>query len=333
MEYTLLEKTGVRISKVTFGSAALGVAPQEKEGTDMIHRALDVGINFFDTSGSYGNQPRFDRPGVPPAAKRHSAEEILGNALKGRRNDVLIASKVMEPVAPWGVNDRGLSRVHIMERVEHSLKRLQTEQIDIYYAHHPDPNTPIDQTLRAFDDLVHQGKIRYYALSTFPAWGLTEVVLTARNLGLNEPVLLQVAYSLAMRAVEREVVPAARRYGLQMAIYSPLHGGLLAGVASIERSITGSQRWRAGEGPGWGPEEIETAKRIEAVGKEWGYPPAQLALAWLHSRPQVATTIIGPETMSEMDQNLGALEIELTPDQMEVLNEIGINVPLPGNRR
>jgi 1-deoxyxylulose-5-phosphate synthase len=168
MRYGTLGNTGVKVSCIGLGTATFGVAPFEGDARRLVGRALDLGINLIDTANSYGNQARFDRAGAPPAEARASAEEIVGRALGARRHDVVLCSKVMEPVGA-GPNERGLSRRHIFNQIEASLRRLGTDHLDLYYAHHPDPATPIEQTLRAFDDLVHQGKIRYATLSTYPA--------------------------------------------------------------------------------------------------------------------------------------------------------------------
>jgi aryl-alcohol dehydrogenase-like predicted oxidoreductase len=318
VQYQLLGQTGVRISRIGVGTAVFGVAPLEADAARLIDRALDLGINYFDTANSYGNQPRFDRPDGPPADQRHAAEEILGRALAGRRHDVVLATKVMERVGA-GVNDSGLSRRHIMQQVEASLRRLQTEYIDLYYAHHPDPSTPLEQTLRTFDDLIRQGKVRYAALSTFPAWQMTEALWTCDRLGLNAPVCNQVSYSLAGRAVERELVPACLRFGVSLVIFSPLAGGLLAGVAAAERPRGGAQRWG---GPAFSPEQIAIAHRLDGLARAWGLPPAQLALAWLLSRPAVASAVIGPETVAELEANAPAADLLLNAEQLAALDAI-----------
>src|SRR3954469_23062626 len=167
MKFAVLGPTGVRVSRVCVGTATFGVAPNAHEAEGVVGAALDLGINFFDTANVYGATPTFDRPGAPPAAEREPAEQILGRALTGRRDQVVIATKSGErrfdPAA-------GLSRRYIVQQVEQSLRRLNTDRIDLYYAHFPDPNTPLEQTLAVYDDLVRQGKLRYVALSNHPAW-------------------------------------------------------------------------------------------------------------------------------------------------------------------
>jgi aryl-alcohol dehydrogenase-like predicted oxidoreductase len=178
MEYALLGSTGVKVSRICVGTATFGVAPSERDADRVVHAALDLGINFVDTANVYGILSTFDRPGAPPAAEREPAERILGRALAGRRDDVVIATKSCVEVGP-GVNDRGLSRRHIIQQVENSLRRLETDYIDLYYAHNPDPDTPLEQTLSVYDDLVRQGKLRYVALSNHPAWQLTHALWIA----------------------------------------------------------------------------------------------------------------------------------------------------------
>ena len=190
MEYALVGRTGLRVSRLALGTAVLGLAPAEDRSDELIHAACDAGINLFDCANTYGNRSSFDREGLPSAEQRKHAEELLGRALKGHRDEVVLCTKVSEPVGD-GANDGGLaipgvggrggglSRYHIMREVERSLKRLQTDRIDIYHLHHPDPETAIEETLSAVSDLVTQGKVLYVGLSTFGGWQLTQAVLTA----------------------------------------------------------------------------------------------------------------------------------------------------------
>jgi len=213
VRYTLLGRTGVRVSTLCLGTAFLGIAPLEADAPRLVARAIDGGVNFLDTANSYGNQTRFDRPGIPPAADRPSSEELVGRGVRGRRHEVVIATKVQERVGD-GPNDGGpagggLTRRHIMSQCERSLRRLGTDYIDVYYAHHPDPTTPLDQTLRAFDDLVHQGKVRYPALSNYPAWELTRALWLADRLRLDPPVAMEMPYNLLDRGVDRDALPVA----------------------------------------------------------------------------------------------------------------------------
>jgi aryl-alcohol dehydrogenase-like predicted oxidoreductase len=287
---------------------------------------LDLGINFFDTANSYGDRANFDRPGIPPAAERESAEALLGNALRGKRNEVILATKVQERVLTGpnggGPDGGGLSRVHIMQMLERSLQRLQTDYIDVYYAHHPDPTTPIDQTLRAIEDLIRQGKIRYFALSQFSAWQTVESVLTAGKLGAYEPVVNQVSYSMTVRGVEKEVIPACLQYGLGITAFSPLNGGLLAGSKAANRPYSGNQRWRGSAEPAFSQEQLRVAEELDRLGDEWGHRPSQLALAWLLTRPAVVSAIVGPGRLETLEESANATAINLSPEQLEKLDSL-----------
>jgi aryl-alcohol dehydrogenase-like predicted oxidoreductase len=319
MRYATLGSTGVKVSCIGLGTATFGVAPLAEEAGRMIGRALDLGINLVDTANSYGNQARFDRAGAPPAAARESAEEIVGRAIGARRHEVVLCSKVMEPVGA-GSNERGLSRRHIFDQVETSLRRLGTDHLDLYYAHHPDPATPLEQTLRAFDDLVRQGKIRYSALSTYPAWQMTEALWTADRRGFAPPVCNQIAYNLANRAAELEMLPACRQFGVGVTVFSPLAGGLLAGPAVRQRPVAGGLRWGAS---GFSGRQVALAERLEAQAAESGQSPAVLALAWLVSRPAISAALIGPETITELEANAAAGAVDLTPDLLARVDSIG----------
>ena len=330
MQYVRLGRSGIRVSRICLGSAAFGVVPREADAQALVDKALSLGINFFDTATSYGNRSGQDRPGVPPAAERKSAEEILGQTLKGRRDDVIIATKVQERVGT-GVNDGGadgggLSRYHIMKRLELSLERLQTDHIDIYHAHHPDPTTPLEESLRTFDDLVRQGMVRYIALSGFPGWQVANVMWKADKFNLDAPICHQVQYSLTNRSVERETIPASLEYGLDLTCFTAIGGGLLAGTEfRTSRPIAelGMQRWRQGQGSGFTAAEVDAADQLDAVSGEWGIPAAQLALGWVLSKPSVACAIIGPETPEEVEESVPAAELELSADQLKTLDEIG----------
>ena len=204
MQYSVLGTTGVKVSQVCLGTATFGVAPTAQDADRLVGAAVDLGINFVDTADVYGNMPVFDRPGAPAAADREPAEQILGRALRGRRDEMVVATK-SNGIVGHDVNDRGLSRRHIIRQVETSLRRLETDYIDLYYAHDPDPDTPLEQTLAAYDDLIRQGKIRYVGLSNHPAWQVIQALWIADDRRLQAPVAAQVKYSLLDRAAEREL--------------------------------------------------------------------------------------------------------------------------------
>lgn len=317
MKYSTLGPTGVRVSRICLGSATFGVAPSARDADEVVGAALDTGINFFDTADVYGSTPAFDRAGAPPASERESAEEILGRALDGRRDDVVLSSKSGE--RRWDAN-AGLSRRHIVHQVEQSLRRLRTDHLDLYYAHFPDPNTPLEQTLAAYDDLIRQGKIRYVALSNHPAWQLTEALWIADDRRfVSAPVCSQVKYSLLDRTAERELAPASVRFGTSIVPFAPVHGGLLADLAVLDREVSGDARYG---GPGFTDDEIKVARQLDGLAREWGLQMQQVSLAWLLSRPAVASVIVGVETVDEVVANASAADIELTTDQLDAVSAL-----------
>jgi aryl-alcohol dehydrogenase-like predicted oxidoreductase len=320
MQYSLLGQTGVKVSTICLGTATFGVAPTAQDVDRVVGAALELGINFFDTADTYGILSVFDRPGAPPAPEREPAELLLGRALAGRRDDVVIASKSCEAVGP-GVNDRGLSRRHIIRQVENSLRRLGTDHIDLYYAHNPDPDTPLEQTLSTYDDLVRQGKLRYVALSNHPAWQVTHALWIADDRRQNGPVAVQVKYNLIDRAAEHELVAACRQFGLSLVPFAPLHGGLLAGLGVLEREVHGDMRF---SGAGFSEAELAVARGVERLARDWDLRPHQLSLAWLLSRPAVASAIVGAETVDEIVANASAADVVLERSQLEALTALTV---------
>jgi aryl-alcohol dehydrogenase-like predicted oxidoreductase len=318
MDYSLLGSTGVKVSKICLGTATFGVAPGAREAERVVQVALDLGINFFDTANVYGSTPTFDRPGAPPAAECEPAELILGRALAGRRDDVVIATKSGErrfdPAA-------GLSRRYIIQQVEHSLRRLGTDYIDLYYAHFPDPDTRLEQTLSAYDDLVRQGKLRYVALSNYPAWQVTHALWIADDRRLAAaPVCVQVKYNLIDRATEAELAPACVQFGLSIVPFGPLHGGLLAGTTQVEeREFAGDKRFGRS---GFSETELEIGREVERLSQDWSLQPYQVSLAWLLSRPAVASTIVGAERIEEITANATAADVKLEQAQLDALTAL-----------
>jgi aryl-alcohol dehydrogenase-like predicted oxidoreductase len=324
MQYRLLGRSGLRVSSLCLGTAFFGITPLEDGVDALVGRALDLGITFFDTANSYGNQTRFDRPGIPPAAERKSSEELLGRALRGRsRYDVIVATKVQEKMGE-GPNDGGpagggLTRKHIVAQCEQSLRRLQTDYIDVYYAHHPDPTTPLDQTLRAFDDLVEQGKVRYPALSNYASWQLTRALWLCERDGLEPPVAMEMPYSLLTRWIEREVVPACLAFEVGITAYSPLAGGLLTGVYRRGEPLPPGSRasFQRRPLPPFSEAQLQLAEELSTLAAGWGHSPAQVALAWLLSRPALASAIVGPETVAQLEELVPAADLQHTPEQLE----------------
>jgi aryl-alcohol dehydrogenase-like predicted oxidoreductase len=317
MKYSVLGPTGVRVSRVCVGTATFGVAPSSHDADQVVGAALDLGINFLDTADVYGSTPTFDRPGAPPAAERESAEEILGRALARRRDEVVLATKSGErrfdPAA-------GLSRRYIIQQAEQSLRRLRTDRIDLYYAHFPDPDTPLEQTLAVYDDLIRQGKLRYVALSNHPAWQLTEALWIADDRRMaSAPVCAQVMYSLLNRRAETELAAACVHFGLSIVPYAPLHGGLLADLAVLDREIAGDQRYG---GAGFTEAEIAVARELDRLAREWELEMYQVSIAWLLSRPAVASVIVGAESVEEVRANASAADVELSTEQLDAVSAL-----------
>lgn len=317
MKRSVLGTSGIRVSKVCLGTATFGVAPDVRTADSVVGAALDLGVDFIDTADVYGSTPTFDRPGSPPAAERESAEEILGRALIGRRDGVVLASKSGERRFDATA---GLSRRYISQQVEQSLRRLQTDRIDVYYAHFPDPSTPLAETLGAYDTLIQQGKIRSVALSNHAAWQVTQALWIADDRHLaSAPVAAQVQYSLLHRGPERELVAACEAFGLSIVPFAPLHGGLLADLAVLDRPVAGNERYG---GSRFDEREVAVARRLAQLANDWGLTMPQLSLAWLLAQPTVASVIVGAETPAELTANASAADVELTAEQVEQLSAL-----------
>ncbi|PTL71925.1 oxidoreductase [Rathayibacter caricis DSM 15933] len=323
MRYSVLGRTGIKVSRICLGTATFGVAPLADAVDDIVGAARDLGVNFIDTADVYGNMPVFDRPGAPAASDREPAEQILGRALRGRRDEMVIATK-SNGIVGHDINQRGLSRRHIVRQVETSLRRLETDYIDLYYAHDPDPDTPLEETLAVYDDLIRQGKIRSFGLSNHPAWQLVHALWIAHDRRFHGPVSAEVKYNLIDRAAERELSAACERFGVSLVPYAPLHGGLLADLAILDRNISGDERFGQA---GFTDSEIAIAREVDRLGRSWGLQPYQASLAWLLSRPAVASVIIGPESSGELRANATAADIELDTDQLDALTALADQAP------
>jgi aryl-alcohol dehydrogenase-like predicted oxidoreductase len=313
VEYRSLGRTGVKVSSLCLGCMMFGGRTEPDESARIIDRALDAGINFLDTANVY-NAGR--------------SEEVVGETLKsnGRRRDIVLATKVHWKMGD-GVNDWGNTRRHIIEQCEASLRRLQTDYIDLYQIHRPQPEIPIDETLRALDDLVHSGKVRYIGSSTFAAWQLVESLWTSKDLGLNRFVTEQPPYSLIDRRIERELLPMAQTYGFGVIPWSPLAGGLLTGKYHRgEEPPSGSRYFDYEHNPLLRHRMTEriydVVEGLEPLAAEKGVPLSQLALAWVAQRPGITCPIIGPRTMEQLEDNLGALEVTFTEDELKRIDRV-----------
>lgn len=304
MEYRTLGRSGLHVSVVGLGCNNFGMKIDKDATAAVVNKAIDAGITLFDTANIYGGAGR--------------SEEFLGAALGSRRQDVLVATKFSSPMGQ-GPLYRGASRRHIFQQAEASLRRLGTDYIDLYQVHFPDPTTPIEETMRALDDLVRAGKVRYLGCSNFAAWQAVEAQLTARALNLNSLVSAQNEYSLLDRRIERELVPACNAYGMGILPYFPLASGFLTG------------KYHKGEPPPqgtrlqmWGPRgeqvlserNFEVLEKLEAVATARGHTMLELAIGWLASQPHVSSVIAGATTPDQVEQNVAASSWVLDAEEL-----------------
>jgi aryl-alcohol dehydrogenase-like predicted oxidoreductase len=307
MHYRRLGKAGVKVAPLCLGAGVRGDLDAARF-VRTIERAIDLGCNFIDCANGYG---------------KGQSEILLGQAIKGKRDDLVITSKVFSNAGP-GPNDRGLSRYHIMQQVERSLRKLQTDRIDIYYMHHPDPETELEETLRTLEDLVRQGKVRYIGASNHNAAQTVELLWVADRLGLEPIVCLQNQYNLLQRwPIETDLFPICRRFRLGLTTYSPLAIGLLSGRFRRSRQPPA--------GAYWNHEQLQAAlsergdqvvQTLVELAQQRRATPAQLAIAWLLDHPEVTAPIVGADQPEYVEDVFGALEIELTAEERRALDQV-----------
>ncbi len=300
IEYRLLGQTGVKVSSLCMGTMTFGKEADEETSAAIFQRCREASINFFDCADGYADG---------------RSEQILGKLIASCRDDVVITSKVNSVVGP-GVNDRGLSRRHIMLGVEQSLKRLGTDRIDIYYAHAFDPSLPMDDLLRTMDDLVSQGKILYPAVSNWSAWQIAKALGIASHAGLAHFVCIQPMYNLVKRQAEVEILPLAASEKLAVVSYGPLGGGLLSGKygttarpehGRLVENETYARRYAEAI-------NYEVADRFTTYADACGVHPAALAVAWVMSNPAITAPIVGARNLEQLNGSLGALDVMMTPE-------------------
>ncbi|MFH1560593.1 MAG: aldo/keto reductase [Chloroflexota bacterium] len=309
MEYRQLGPSGLQVSAVGLGTNNFGGRIDEERSITVVRRAIEEGINFIDTANSYG---------------RGLSEERIGKAVKDIRSQVLIATKVGNPMGD-GPNTRGASRHHIMQQVEGSLRWLQTDYIDLHQIHRPDPNTPIEETLRALDDLVHQGKVRYIGCSNFSSWQTCEAIWTSRALNLTPFVSVQPEYNMLNRSIERELVPFCHAYNIGILPFVPLASGFLTGKYRQGEPIPEDTRLasntRAQEQT-LNEKNFAVLSRLENFAEERGHPMVELAIAWLLGNSAVSSVIAGATRPDQVIANAKAADWHLTPEEMKELDDI-----------
>ncbi len=307
-----LGRTGVKVTPLCLGCMNFGGRTEESDAVAIIDRALDGGINFLDTANVYN---------------RGRSEEVVGKALSrdGRRDGVVLATKVHGPMDDDDPNMWGNQRRHIIQQCEASLRRLRTDWIDLYQIHRPQSDIPIDETLRALDDLIRAGKVRYVGTSTFAAWQVVESLWVSKELGLNRFVTEQPPYHLLDRRIERELLPMARTFGLGILPWSPLAGGFLTGkYRRGEQAPEGTRLHKGGHRreqvlSDHGFDVLEAAERLAGAK---GCTVSQFALAWCAAQPGVTSPIIGPRTIEQLEDNLGAADVEITDEDRKAIDDV-----------
>jgi aryl-alcohol dehydrogenase-like predicted oxidoreductase len=313
MEYKFLGSTGVQVSALCFGTMSFGGDADEETSAAMFNRCREIGINFFDCANVY---------------QRGRAEEILGRLMASERDQLVITSK-FRYVMGDGPNDKGASRRTMMAAVEGSLKRLNTDRIDLYFIHGFDPDTALESTLRALDDLVTQGKILYPAVSNFAAWQIAKALGISAREGWARFECIQPMYNLVKRQAEVEILPLAASEKLGVICYSPLGGGLLTGKYGVSKRpesgrIIEHEKYKIRYADQW---MYETADRFTAFARENGYDPVSLAVAWTAGHPAITAPIIGARNGQQLEGSLKSLEINMTPDLRAEISALSIQPP------
>ncbi|MEM9555103.1 MAG: aldo/keto reductase [Acidobacteriota bacterium] len=324
MDYRTLGRSGLAVSPLCLGTMMFGAwgNTDHDDCVRIIHRALDAGVNFLDTANMYS---------------QGESEEIVGKAIAGRREEVVLATKVFAPMGD-GPNQRGLSRKAIQEQVEHSLRRLGTDVIDLYQIHRPDPRTPFDETLATLDDLVRQGKVRYIGCSTnhyagdgpwqkkLEAWQVVETLWISERRGYERFISLQPPYSILRRTMETEHFPMCRHFGLGNIVWSPLEGGWLTGKyrkgAGNPGDSTRARDWVGDLDDPKFAARLDAVDALIEIAESKDVPLARLANAWVLHNDAVTSAIIGPRTMEQLDDSLASLDVELTDSELARVDEI-----------
>ena len=310
MQYRNLGKAGVKVSPICLGTMMFGGPTEASESIRIMHKALDQGINFFDTANMY---------------VAGQSEVVIGQAIADRREQVVLATKGRAAMGD-GPNQSGGSRLNMVRALDASLKRLKTDYVDIYYLHTPDYATPIEETLRALDDMVHTGKVHYIACSNFRAWRLMEALWTSDKLNLHRFSCVQPLYNIVNRDIEVELLPLCKEYGIGVVNYSPLARGILSGKYKAgqpfpegSRASRNDKRMQQAE---LREASFEIAEKIAARCQKKGIPVSQFALAWCLANPILTSVIIGPRTMEQFDDNVGCLNVSITDEDEAFINDL-----------
>lgn len=312
MLYKKMGRTGLKVSTFCLGTMNFGSQVDEKGASQIVERALEAGVNFIDTADAYTGG---------------RSEEILGKILRDRRDSIVLATKVGAKLGE-GANVSGLSRKHIIKGIEDSLRRLQTDYIDIYYAHMPDNNTPLEETIRAMNDLVQQGKIRYIACSNYTAWQLCKALWISDKQNMARFECVSPPYNLVTRDIEYELLPLCSSEGIGVCVYNPLAAGILTGKHDPNKSPAEGGRFTL-EKLGknyynryWNEVNFKTVELLRKIASEHGRSLAQFSLAWVFNNERVTATICGASSLVQLEQNLEATEILLSKEELIACDDV-----------
>lgn len=295
MEFRTLSRTGLKVSRLSFGTMPFGSQADAAASIRMVDRCIDAGINFFDTANMYN---------------KGLAETILGKALRGRRDKVVLATKVRFKMGE-GPDESGLSRAAIRNAIEASLRRLETDYVDVYYLHWPDYGVPIEETLSVLEELVREGKVRYPAVSNYAAWQVCEILWVAEKRGFTPPAISQPMYNLLARGIEEEYLPFAKKFGVAVIPYNPLAGGLLTGKHRKQSGPISGTRFDNNQlylGRYWHDDYFAAVDDLAAIAREAGKSLVELSLQWLLGRDEVDSVILGASRLEQLEENLKACE-------------------------
>jgi aryl-alcohol dehydrogenase-like predicted oxidoreductase len=309
MNYRRLGRTGLKVSEFCLGTMTFGHSADEKESRRMVDLAIDAGVNFFDTANTYADG---------------RSEPILGKALKDKRDDCVVSTKFFNPTGT-GPNDSGMSRVHIMNAIEGSLSRLGMDYIDVYYIHHVDVQTPLEEMLRTLDDLVRQGKVRYIACSNYQAWRLCDALWISEFRNLARFECYQPQYSLVVRDIEQELIPLCLEKELGVVVWSPLAGGFLTGKYEPgQRTLPGTRSEDSWAYPQryYAANADDTLRTLLEVSKQLGRNPAQIAVRWVLDQPGITSAIVGARQVDQLKTTLGVSDWQLDDESSSKLETV-----------
>ena len=332
MIYRKLGRTGLKVSSVCIGTMGYGKYVNEAQGIEIIHAAHDAGINFIDTADVY-----------PAPDIKGRSEEIVGAAVKGRRSSFIIATKVGMDTGAGAIgptvegpdpNASGLTRKHILDGVEDSLRRLQTDYIDLYYCHFPDFNTPLDETLRVFDDLIRDGKVRYIGCSNFSAWRLCKALSLSKCYNLHRFECMQSPYNLITRDIEMELIPCCAEEEVGITVFNPLAGEMLTGRHEFGKEPAEGRFTEEGSGKAyldryWNKKNFEAVDVLKGLADGHGCTLVQFSLAWILSNETITSLLTGVISVDQLKENIVATEIELTPEELKACDDVWASFRTP----